>query len=48
MNYAKPEVVVLSTAVRVIEQIPTLKGPYTVIEVVSPKYRANPAYDLDE
>jgi hypothetical protein len=48
MNYVKPEAAVLGTAVRVIEQIPTQKGPHTVIEVASPKYRVNPAYDLGE
>jgi hypothetical protein len=48
MNYAKPEMVILGTAVHVIEQIPIVKG-YTSFEfVVPPKNRINPAYDLDE
>ncbi len=48
MNYAKPGVLILGPAGRVIEQIPTMKGPYAIIEIASPRDRVNPANDLEE
>ena len=47
MNYTTPEVVVLGPAIRVIEQIPTMKQPTGIIESIHSK-RTHPAYDLDE
>jgi hypothetical protein len=47
VNYTKPEVVVLGPAIRVIEQIPTIKQPTGIIESIHSK-RTHPAYDLDE
>jgi hypothetical protein len=47
MDYAKPKISVLGEAGRVIEQIPTIKGPVGVIEFANGP-RLNPAYDLDE
>lgn len=46
MNYTKPEVAILGTAVRVIENIPTSKPPSSVPDGALPKHV--PAYDLDE
>ena len=48
MNYTKPEVAVLGTAVRVIEQIPTQKRSTSVDGGVAPNNKPTPAYDLDE
>ena len=49
MKYTKPEIFVLGAAIRVIEQIPFIKGPYTLLETaMDHRYRVNPAYDLDE
>lgn len=47
MNYTKPEVAVLGSAVRVIEQ---LGQPKIVGTLDAPLHRQspNPAYDLDE
>lgn len=46
MNYTKPEVAPLGTAVHVIEQIPHQKGRYTPSDGAATF--VNPAYDLDE
>lgn len=48
MNYSKPELSILGPAIRVVEQIPTIKGPYAMVETFDLRYRVNPAYDLDE
>ncbi len=48
MNYSKPEVSALGTAVRVIEHIPTQKLSTSFDNGVPPQNRPNPAYDLDE
>lgn len=48
MNYSKPEVSVLGTAIRVIEHIPTQKLSTSVDSQLPPNNRPNPAYDLDE
>ena len=47
MNYAKPEVVVLGKAVRMIEIFPILKGTRLPADPFFHRIQ-NPAYDLDE
>lgn len=47
MDYAKPEVVVLGGAGRMVEQLPQIKG--TKLPIESFGFRVlSPAYDLDE
>ena len=49
MNYTKPEVAELGTAVGVIESIPVVTKLSTSFDgQLPPKNRPNPAYDLDE
>ena len=47
MNYSKPEVSSLGTAIRVIEQTPQIKGPELPTDGAHVRV-LTPAYDLDE
>ena len=47
MEYAKPELITLGEAARVIEQTPWVKTPSGYVEALN-RRAFNPAYDLDE
>ena len=48
MNYTKPEVATLGTAVAVIEQLVPKQLTGTFDGKIQPPNRVQPAYDLDE